>query len=131
MFAETATILAHQQKELLEDMREKLSWQGQANFYQIKRFFRAVQEKETSFKKTRTLDDWLSLCPQASEINPHIVVESILKPERPIASEDIPTWMRRFPRTTAWDLRIQHPVVLRRYPNHGGNMAQVGPLASN
>ena len=129
---EADTMIATYQKQSdLEDTLKKLSWKGQTNFYWFNHFLRTARTKAYSSDKTRSLEGWLSLCSQANEIDPHVVSESILKPERPIASEDIPSWMRRFSKTTAWDLRIQHPVVHRRYPNHGGNMALVGPLAAH
>ena len=124
-------IIAYQEQPMLEDVLEELSWNGRANFYKVNTFLRPVRAKGIAAKKQRSLGGWLSLCPQASESDPHEVVESLLQPKRPRHSKDIPSSMQLNPRTTAWDLRIQHPVVQRRYPNHGGHMARVRPLAKN
>ena len=124
-------IIAYQEQPMLDDVLENRSWKGRANFYKENTFLRPVRAKGIAAKKQRSLSGWLSLCSQASESDPHEVVESILQPERPRESKDISSSMQRKPRTTAWDLRIQHPVVQRRYPNHGGDIARVGPLATN
>ena len=123
--------MAYQERPVLENVLHELSWDGRSNFYKVNHFLHPYHVKGISRDHRRSLSGWLTLCPQASELDPHEVVESLLQPKRPRDSNSIPLWMQRSQKTTASDLRIQHPVVIQRYPNHGGNMSRVGPLAAN
>ncbi|MEN9021394.1 MAG: hypothetical protein GWQ05_05150 [Verrucomicrobiaceae bacterium] len=89
-------MIAYQEQPVLDELIKKLFRSGRADFYNVKRFLRLVHAKGISADKQ--LSQRLAYTfPQAVEIDPLKMVESLPQPDLPRDSNDIPTWMQRLP----------------------------------
>lgn len=105
------------------------SWEGRDNLYSFHRFLRPWEGgPESSLQQT--IDGWLTLCPGATEQGHHRTMDPIFVDTMPEDHRGMRATLLRMRPFTAIDLSLDDQTQ-SRFPNAGGSMNEVGPLATS